>query len=100
MIKLSTAQLWVHDQNEALDFYTNKLGWEVRSDATLPELGSFRWLRSDRPSSQSSSRADGDPGTAGDGHRDRGQVRELMSKGFAGTVFLTTDDCPAPTTRS
>ena len=30
MIKISTAQLWVHDQDEALAFYTQKLGWEVR----------------------------------------------------------------------
>ncbi len=29
-----------------------------------------------------------DDGTAG-------QVRDLMAKGFAGTVFLTTDDCRA-----
>jgi len=44
MIKLSTAQLWVHDQGEALDFYTKKLGMEVRSDVTLAEMGNFRWL--------------------------------------------------------
>ena len=44
MIKLSTAQLWVHDQDEALDFYTKKLGMEVRSDVTLAEMGNFRWL--------------------------------------------------------
>ena len=44
MIKLSHAQLWVHDQDEALAFYTDKLGMEVRSDVTLPELGDFRWL--------------------------------------------------------
>ena len=44
MIKIANAQLWVHDQDEALAFYTDKLGMEVRSDATLPELGNFRWL--------------------------------------------------------
>ena len=44
MFKLATAQLWVHDQDEALDFYTKKLGMEVRMDVTLPEMGSFRWL--------------------------------------------------------
>ena len=43
-IKLSTAQLWVDDQDEALAFYTDKVGLEVRSDVTLPELGDFRWL--------------------------------------------------------
>ena len=44
MIKVATAQLWVHDQEEALAFYTQKLGMEVRADVTLPELGDFRWL--------------------------------------------------------
>jgi catechol 2,3-dioxygenase-like lactoylglutathione lyase family enzyme len=34
----------VHDQDEALAFYTEKLGWEVRSDVTLPEVGNYRWL--------------------------------------------------------
>ena len=44
MIKLTNAQLWVHDQEEALEFYTKKLGMEVRADVTLPEMGNFRWL--------------------------------------------------------
>ena len=34
----------MHDQDEALAFYTEKLGWEVRMDVTVPELGDFRWL--------------------------------------------------------
>ena len=44
MIRIATTQLWVHDQEVALDFYTKKLGMEVREDATLEELGWFRWL--------------------------------------------------------
>jgi len=44
MIQLSSAQLWVHDQDEALEFYTKKVGMEVRADVTLAELGNFRWL--------------------------------------------------------
>ena len=44
MIRISNAQLWVHDQGEALDFYTKKVGLEVRADVTLPEMGDFRWL--------------------------------------------------------
>jgi catechol 2,3-dioxygenase-like lactoylglutathione lyase family enzyme len=42
MIRIGSAQLWVHDQDEALAFYTQKLGMEVRSDVTLPEMGNFR----------------------------------------------------------
>ena len=44
MIKIANAQLWVHDQDEALAFYTEKLGLEVRADVTLAEMGDFRWL--------------------------------------------------------
>jgi len=44
MMRIATTQVWVADQNEALDFYTKKLGMEVRSDVTLPEMGDFRWL--------------------------------------------------------
>ena len=44
MIKIANAQLWVHDQDEALEFYTRKVGMEVRVDVTLPEMGDFRWL--------------------------------------------------------
>ncbi|HWE32664.1 MAG TPA: VOC family protein [Solirubrobacteraceae bacterium] len=93
MIKLSTAQLWVHDQDEALDFYTNKLGWEVRSDATLPELGGFRWLTVGPPNQPDIDvvlMAIPGPPVMDAGTAD--QVRELTSKGYAGTVFLTTDD--------
>jgi catechol 2,3-dioxygenase-like lactoylglutathione lyase family enzyme len=44
MIKIANAQLWVHDQEEALAFWTEKVGMEVQSDVTLPEMGDFRWL--------------------------------------------------------
>ena len=44
MHTLANAQLWVHDQDEALAFYVDKLGWTVREDLSPPELGGFRWL--------------------------------------------------------
>ena len=96
MITLNSAQLWVHDQDEALAFYTGKLGWEVRSDATIPELGNFRWLTvgpAGQPDIAVTLMAIPgppvmDPATAE-------QVRTLMAKGFAGTVFLTTENCQA-----
>jgi predicted enzyme related to lactoylglutathione lyase len=93
MIRLNSAQLWVHDQDEALAFYTGKLGWEVRADVTVPELGNFRWLTV-APAGQPDVAVTlmaipgppvMDPATAE-------QVRTLMAKGFAGTIFLTTDD--------
>jgi AraC-like DNA-binding protein/catechol 2,3-dioxygenase-like lactoylglutathione lyase family enzyme len=42
--RIAYALLWVHDQDEALDFFTDKLGWEVRADVTVAELDNFRWL--------------------------------------------------------
>jgi predicted enzyme related to lactoylglutathione lyase len=96
MMKIANAQLWVHDQDEALAFYTQKLGWEVRSDVTLAELGDFRWLTVG-PSSQPDFSVvlmaiPGPPMVDDETGR---QIRSLMSKGFAGTVFITTDDCRA-----
>jgi uncharacterized glyoxalase superfamily protein PhnB len=93
MLRIANAQLWVDDQDEALEFYTQKVGMEVRSDVTLPEMGDFRWLTVGPPGQEDVAitlmAIPGEPvmdsGTAD-------QVRTLMAKGFAGTVFLTTDD--------
>jgi uncharacterized glyoxalase superfamily protein PhnB len=96
MIHISTVQLWVDDQDEALEFYTSKLGMQVRSDVTLPEMGDFRWLTvgpADQPDIAIVLMAiPGAPVMDADTQQ---QVRELMSKGFAGTVFLTTEDVRA-----
>jgi catechol 2,3-dioxygenase-like lactoylglutathione lyase family enzyme len=95
-MKISTAQLWVHDQDEALAFYTEKLGFEVRSDVTLPEMEGFRWLTVS-PSGQEDMAIVlmAVPGPPMMDEATTRQVEELMAKGFAGTVFLTTDDCQA-----
>jgi catechol 2,3-dioxygenase-like lactoylglutathione lyase family enzyme len=96
MIKLSHAQLWVHDQDEALAFYTDKLGMEVRSDVTLPELGDFRWLTVGPPGQEDIAiTLMAIPGPPVMDAETADDVRSLMSKGFAGTVFLTTDDVHA-----
>jgi uncharacterized glyoxalase superfamily protein PhnB len=96
VIKLSNTQLWVQDQDEALAFYTGTLGFEVRIDVTLPEMGNFRWLTVGPPAQpdiaivlmEIAGAPMMEPETAE-------QVRALMAKGLAGTIFLTTDDCHA-----
>jgi predicted enzyme related to lactoylglutathione lyase len=96
MIRMTNAQLWVHDQDEALAFYTQRLGMEVRSDVTLPEMGDFRWLTvspADQPDVGIVLMAIPGPPVMDEETAD--QVRGLMAKGFAGTIFLTTDDCQA-----
>jgi len=96
MIKLSNAQLWVRDQDEALAFYTDKVGWVVRSDIVMPELGDFRWLAVG-PEGQPdiSVVLMAVPGPPVMDEQTAKQVRDLTAKGFAGTLFLTTEDCEA-----
>ena len=96
MIRLTNAQLWVHDQDEALAFYTQKLGMEVRADVTIAEMGDFRWLTvgpAEQPDVSIVLMAI--PGPPVMDSETAEQVRSLMAKGFAGTIFLTTDDCRA-----
>jgi uncharacterized glyoxalase superfamily protein PhnB len=96
MIKIANAQLWVHDQDEALAFWTEKVGMEVQADVTLPEMGDFRWLTVGPPGQEDVSIVlMAIPGPPVMDEETAGQVRDLMSKGFAGTVFLTTEDCQA-----
>jgi catechol 2,3-dioxygenase-like lactoylglutathione lyase family enzyme len=94
MIRFANTQLWVHDQDEALEFWTKKVGLEVRADVTLTEMGGFRWLTVG-PAGQP------DvaivlmpiPGPPMADKETAEQIRSLMAKGLAGTIFLTTDDC-------
>jgi predicted enzyme related to lactoylglutathione lyase len=100
MIRFSSTQLWVHDQAEALDFYTKKLGWEVTSDITIAEMGNFRWLAV-APAGQPDVAVvlmAIPPAPVMDAATAE-QVRDLMGKGFAGTLFLTTEDCVAEVER-
>jgi predicted enzyme related to lactoylglutathione lyase len=95
MIKIANTQLWVHDQDAALAFYTDKLGWDVQADVTMPEMGNFRWLTvgpADQDISVVLMAIPGAPVMDADTGE---QVRALMGKGFAGTVFLTTEDLQA-----
>jgi len=96
MIRIGTVQLWVHDQDEALEFYTKQVGMEVRSDVTVPELGYFRWLTVS-PAGQPDIAVVlmAIPGPPVMDAETAKEVRTLMAKGFAGTIFLETDDCQA-----
>ncbi|ACY19911.1 Glyoxalase/bleomycin resistance protein/dioxygenase [Gordonia bronchialis DSM 43247] len=96
MIRIASAQLWVHDQDVALDFWTTKVGMEVRSDVTMPELGNFRWLTVGPPGQDDVTivlMAIPGPPLIDASLTD--EIASLTAKGFAGTVFLTTEDCQA-----
>jgi predicted enzyme related to lactoylglutathione lyase len=94
-IRIANAQFWVHDQDEALAFYTGPLGWEVRSDVSMPDWN-FRWLVVG-PRGQEEvglvlmpvPRAPLLDDVTSD------QLAALVGKGAGGTLFLTTDDCQA-----
>ena len=88
MIKFAHAQLWVHDQDEALAFYTDKLGMEVRADVTVAEMGDFRWLVVAPPGQSETAivlMAIPDPPMFEQETAE--QVRSLMAKGCAGTAL-------------
>jgi len=96
LMKLAYVNQWVHDQDEALAFYTDKLGFEVRSDVTLAEMGDFRWLTVSPP-------GQGDfelvlmeiPGPPVFEEETSNMLRELVARGVTAPIFLSTDDIHA-----
>ncbi|MPZ90017.1 MAG: VOC family protein [Actinobacteria bacterium] len=96
MIKIGNVQLWVHDQDDSLAFYTQKLQMKIRADVTVAEMGNFRWLVVG-PASQPEVAIVlmAIPGPPIMDTTTSEEVRDLMAKGFAGTIFLTTEDCQA-----
>jgi predicted enzyme related to lactoylglutathione lyase len=93
---LTTTQVWVHDQDEALTFYTEKLGMELREDVTVPEMGNFRWLTVGLPGQEDVAiTLMAIPGPPVFEEETRNQIQELMAKGASGGLFFATDDCQA-----
>ena len=92
-MKIATAQLWVHDQDEALAFYTDKLGMEVRADVTVPELGNFRWLTVSPPGQEDIAIVlMAIPGPPVFDEETRDSIEKLLAKGASGGLFFSTDD--------
>ena len=91
---LTTVNVWVHDQDEALAFYTEKLGMELRDDVTVAEMGNFRWLTVGVPGQPDVSLVlMSVPGPPVFDEETRAQITALMAKGAAGGLFFSTDDC-------
>jgi catechol 2,3-dioxygenase-like lactoylglutathione lyase family enzyme len=94
--QLTTVQVWVHDQDEALAFYTEKLGLELRVDVTVPELGNFRWLTVGVPGQEDVAiTLMAVPGPPVFDAETQDQIRALVAKGVASGLFFRTDDCRA-----
>jgi catechol 2,3-dioxygenase-like lactoylglutathione lyase family enzyme len=91
--RLTTAQVWVHDQDEALAFYTEKLGLELREDVTVPEMGNFRWLSVGVPGQDDVAIVlMAIPGPPVFEEETRAQIHALLAKGASGGLFFATDD--------
>ena len=93
--QLANVQVWVNDQDEALAFYTDKLGFEVREDVTVPEMGNFRWLSVGVPGQDVAIVLMAVPGAPVFDDETRQQILDLLAKGAAGGLFFTTEDCRA-----
>jgi catechol 2,3-dioxygenase-like lactoylglutathione lyase family enzyme len=94
--QLTHAGVWVHDQDEALAFYTEKLGLELREDVTVPEMGNFRWLSVGAPGQPDIAiTLMAVPGPPVFDDETRAKILELMAKGAASGLFFSTDNCQA-----
>ena len=92
---ISHVNVWVHDQDEAKAFYTEKLGFEVRQDATLEELGGYRWLTVGQPDQPDVEVMLSLPGPPAIDPETAKQLLELVAKGALGPGILRTEDCRA-----
>jgi catechol 2,3-dioxygenase-like lactoylglutathione lyase family enzyme len=90
--QLTHVQVWVHDQDEALAFYTEKLGLELREDVTMPELGNFRWLSVGVPGQDVAIVLMAIPGPPVFDEETREAIQSLMAKGASGGLFFSADD--------
>jgi catechol 2,3-dioxygenase-like lactoylglutathione lyase family enzyme len=93
MIKITTAQVWVLDQDEAVTFWTEKVGFEIREDATFPELGGFRWVTVGAPGQDAPVLVlMAIPGAPVFPESTVTEIKALLAKGHSGGIFMETDD--------
>ncbi|ACU72530.1 Glyoxalase/bleomycin resistance protein/dioxygenase [Catenulispora acidiphila DSM 44928] len=90
-LKINT--IWVLDQDSALEFYTKKLGFEVRSDTQMgPDS---RWVTvgaADQPDLELALMLPGPPAVDPESAE---QLKVLVAKGILGAGVMATDDCQA-----
>jgi catechol 2,3-dioxygenase-like lactoylglutathione lyase family enzyme len=90
--QLTHVQVWVNDQDEALAFYTDKLGMELREDVTVPEMGNFRWLSVGIPGQDVAITLMAIPGPPVFEEETRDAIKALLATGASGGLFFVTDD--------
>ena len=88
--KLTHTTVWVLDQDDALDFYTRKLGFAVNTDATMDD---FRWLTVSPPAQPDHELILLVPGPPMMDEESAEQVKALVAKGILGPGAFETTDC-------
>ena len=86
---ITLSQIYVLDQDEALDFYVNKLGLEKGNDV---KQGAYRWLTVRVPGDPGIDISLEEPGPPVQDEATAAQLRELITKGAMGGVVFLTDD--------
>ncbi len=89
LTKITHSQVYVLDQDEALDFYVGKLGLEVNTDA---DLGFMRWLTVNVPGDPERQILLERPGPPSHDDASAEQVRELVTKGAMGVAAIFSVD--------
>jgi catechol 2,3-dioxygenase-like lactoylglutathione lyase family enzyme len=87
---MSHTTVWVLDQDSALKFYTEKLGFELTSDADMG--GGARWLTVSHPKQPDLNLVLANPAPPMLSEEDGKAIRELVAKGSLGAGVLRTDD--------
>ena len=92
---ISHVNVWVRDQDEALAFYTDKLGFEVREDVTVPEFNNFRWLTVGPPSQPDLHMMLMQPDAIPASPDTVAKLQDVVAKGAGGGVIFEVEDCRA-----
>jgi len=92
---VSHVNIWVRDQDEALAFYTEKLGCEVREDVTIEEMGGFRWLTVSPPGQTDLAMILMVPDSMPASPETIAKLKEVVAQGAAGGMIFEVDDCRA-----
>jgi catechol 2,3-dioxygenase-like lactoylglutathione lyase family enzyme len=95
LTKLTHINIWSNDQDEALAFYTEKVGFELRDDVTIPEMGGYRFLTVGPKAQPEIHLIIGKPGPPVFDADTVKTVEELVAKGAMMGLSFTTDDCQA-----
>jgi predicted enzyme related to lactoylglutathione lyase len=90
--RLTHSPVWVLDQDEALEFYTGALGFEVRTDV---KMDTFRWLTVGPPGQPDFELILASPGPPMLDPESAEMIRAMVAKGALGAGVFSTDDCQA-----